>query len=244
MARLPADSSLLSNVYVDETSQTKHRYLALGWLIVPYSGSDILTQKIAEARLPELPNGEMAWTKVSKTKLNAYKRVLDVFFSGCGLSHLDFHIVVVDMMKIRDKIYNQGSREIGFNKEIYQLLQKFGRLYRRRLFHVYLDKRNTASRTEDLRLMLNRGMAKRGDCRDWPFRRVHFRDSEKCYALQMVDVLLGAVAFHMNGHRDAIGASPAKCELSDYVLARTGIRNPLRDTAVSGRFTIWHRRLR
>lgn len=232
-----------SDVYVDETSQTQHRYLALGGLIVPTPQATLLTRDIAAARLPELPHGEMAWTKVSRAKLAAYKRVVDVFFEKANCSCLDFHMVVVDTSRIRDAAFNGGSRENGFNKEIYQLLRKFGRLYKRALFYVYLDKRNTKSPTEELRLILNRGIAKAGDTRDWPYRRVHFRDSSGCHILQVVDILLGAVAFHMNGHRDAAGASPAKCELSDYVLSSARIRNPLHDTAVTGRFTIWHRRL-
>ena len=54
-----------SDVYVDESSQTKHRYLALGGLIVPTPQVSLLTRDILAARLPDLPQGEMAWTKVS-----------------------------------------------------------------------------------------------------------------------------------------------------------------------------------
>ena len=233
-----------SDVYVDETSQTKHQYLALGGLIVPTHQAEVLARDITSARLPELPHGEMAWTKVSRTKLASYQRVVDVFFDKMNCTHLDFHVLVVDTTKIRDAVFNAGSRESGFNKEIYQLLQKLARLYRKSLFHIYLDKRETKSPAEELRLILNRGIAKTGDSRDWPFRRVHFRESSSCQIIQVVDILLGAVAFHMNGHRDVDGASPAKCQLSDYILAKAHIRNPLRDTSVTGRFTIWHRRLR
>lgn len=244
MARPNQNLGSFSNVYVDETSQTKHKYLAMGGLIIPTVDAPILSEKILQARLPELPDGEMAWTKVSKTKLAAYRRVIDVFFKNKEFSNLDFHVIAVDTSRIKDNKFNDGSRETGFNKEIYQLLQKFGRLYKDRLFHVYLDKRNTRSSTEELRRILNRGIAKKGDNRDWPFRRVHFRDSCDCRVIQLVDILLGSIAFHMNGHRDILGASPAKCELSDYVLESARIRNPLRDTSVSGRFTIWHRRLK
>lgn len=244
MVRRLASIEQISNIYVDESSQTKHRYLALGGLIVPTIQAEILSADILSARMPELPLGEMAWTKVSKTKLSAYKRVVSLFFDRTLNRTVDFHSLIVDTSMIRDATFNSGSRETGFNKEIYQLLRKFGRIYRSRLFHVYLDRRNTNSKTEDLRQILNRGIAKAGDVRDWPYRRVHFRESSNCSMLQLVDIMLGAIAFHLNGHRDASGASPAKCELSDYVLERARVRNPFHDTAVTGRFTIWHRRLR
>ena len=197
------------------------------------------------SRLPELPNGELAWTKVSRSKLPASRRVVDAFFANdIDCQHLDFHCLAVDTHRQIHRAYNQGSREIGFNKEIYQLAMKFGRLYRSRLFHLYADERSTSSSTEELRLILNRGVAKKGDPRSWPFRRVHFRDSRTSQALQLVDVLLGAVAFRLNGHDRASGASPAKCHLSEYVLLKAGVADVTRDTAVSGRFTLWHRQLR
>jgi len=36
-----------------------------------------------------------------------------------GESRIQFHSLVVDTSKLRDDLYNEGSRETGFNKEIY-----------------------------------------------------------------------------------------------------------------------------
>lgn len=112
-----------------------------------------------------------------------------------------------------------------------------------RLFHIYPDQRSTPQETDDLRLILNRGIRKNGDKRDWPYRRLHFRNSRNTSVLQLTDVLLGAFLFHRNGHRHVEGASPAKCELSDYILERAGIEHVDRDTAIAGKYTVWHRRL-
>jgi Protein of unknown function (DUF3800) len=245
MAKIAPSDIEISNVYIDETSQNKHEYLALGGLIVHKPCVPRLNEMIARARQPELPFGEMKWEKVSRSKLAAYKRVVDVFFHGSAdCLPLEFHSVVVYMPKVKDSLYNSGSREIGFNKDVYQLCMKFGRLYRDRLFHIYPDQRETKSPTEELRLILNRSMRKKGDSRDWPFRRVHFQDSKKVYALQIVDVLLGALAYRLNKHHLTEGASPTKTELSGYILERAAIRDVYRDTGVAGKFTIWHRQLR
>ncbi|HEX6101823.1 MAG TPA: DUF3800 domain-containing protein, partial [Alphaproteobacteria bacterium] len=85
---------------------------------------------------------------------------------------------------------------------------------------------------------------KQGDQRDWPFRRLHFRDSHEVPALQLTDLLVGSVAFRINGHHQISGASPPKVQLSEHILKRAGVSNPLSDTAIRGKFTIWHRRLR
>jgi len=244
MPRTPPDPDALCDLYVDESSQTKHRYLALGGIVVPTAKAGLLEESLKASRLPELPYGEIAWTKVSKSKLAAYKRHVDTILKpSLDLYPVQFHSIIVDTHKIRDNIWNGGSRENGFNKEIYQLLHKFLRLNKTKLFHVYLDKRESAIPLKELRSILNSGAHKKYPNLDWPFRRLHFRDSSTSNCIQLVDVLLGAVAFHVNGHRHANGASEAKSELSDYILTSSGVRNPLTDTSIAGRFTIWHRKL-
>jgi len=231
----------IAEVYIDESS-TSHRYLVLGAIIMLRDSADELIGLLRQARLPELPQGEMKWIKVSNGKLPAYIRFVDTFFRQ-PRGVVDFHSIVVDTTKQQHAIFNEGSREIGFSKEIYQLALKCSRLYNT-LFHVYPDHRDTNQRPEELRLILNRGVRKKGDKRDWPYRRLQFRDSKATIFLQLTDVLSGALAFHLNGHRQAQGASPAKCALSDHILQSAGIRNVLHDTAVRGKFTVWHRQLK
>lgn len=244
MPRVAANPAQLSDVYIDESSQTKHRFLGLGGTIINTLDMPAFEAALAKARLPELPNGELRWTKVSATKLPAYQRVVDMFFNRIpGVAPLEFHALIVDTSKLRDHVFNKGSREIGFNKEVYQLCQKFRRNYRYRLFHVYPDERRTRSDPQELRFMLNRAAAKSGDPREWPFRRLHPRDSKLTAALQLNDVLLGAVMFEINGHSRAIDASPAKVALSAHILKRANISYPMVSTNRSGRFTIWHRDL-
>jgi len=244
MSNQPPTELPFADIYIDESSQTGHRYLVLGGIIVSTKDVGEATAAIIAARQPELPEMTMKWSKVSRTKLVAYKRVVDALFDLNARMTLDYHCLVVDTTKQKHGIYNKGSREIGFNKELYQLAMKFGRLYEG-LFHVYPDRRSTDQTTEDLRLMLNRGIKGRwNDKRDWPFRRLHFRDPETCQILQAVDILTGALASRLNGHHLTPGASPAKAELSAYVMQKAGIADVFRDTPRGARFTIWHRRLR
>lgn len=245
MRRVAPDEREISEIYLDESSQNRHEYLILGGLILHKSCTPRFNELIAEARKPELPFGEMKWAKVSRSKLGAYKRVIDVFFDGDrDCLPMEFHSLVVHMPKLRDNLFNKGSREIGFNKDVYQLCMKFGRLYRQRLFHVYPDERATRSSTEELRSILNFGIRKKGDLRDWPFRRLHFQDSKRQYPLQLVDLLTGAIAYRLNKHHMEPSASEPKTFLSEHVLRRARIADVFKDTSVSGKFTIWHRQLR
>jgi Protein of unknown function (DUF3800) len=192
-----------AEIYLDESSQTNHRFLVLGGAIVPMLGRPKLVEMIMKARLPELPDKEAKWTKVSRAKLAAYSRIVDTLFDNLDL--VNFHSLVVDTTQLDHRRRNAGSREIGFNKEIYQLARKFARMYAKPLFHLDPDFRDTNQRPEGLRDILNHGRRKDGDKPDWPFRRCQFRDSETTLPLQLVVVVIGALAFQLNGHGHARG---------------------------------------
>lgn len=240
--RIPAKPEDIAEVYADESSQNKHKFLVLGAIVVPFLERAAIEQKIIKARLPELPNGEVKWTKVSRSKLPAYKRIVDVLFDHPD--NLQFHSLHVDTTQQDHKKYNRGDSEIGFNKELYQLANKIGQLYPKHYFHLYPDYRDTKNSPEELRLILNRGAAKRGDERDWPIRRTQFRDSKQTHILQMADIIIGSIAFQLNGHGRVQGANPAKIELAKYITDRAGIRDIEKGTARTGKFTVWPRRLK
>ena len=240
--RVKPEPSQIIEIYIDESSQSKHRFLVLGSVTVGLQESDKLNDLIAKARLPDLPAKEAKWTKVSRTKLPAYMRIVDTLFDNDDLAH--FHCLTVDTTQLDHARFNEGNREIGFNKEIYQLARKCSRLYSTSLFHVYPDKRETNQTPDVLRDILNHGCRKGGDKRDWPFRRCQFRDSAKTLPLQLTDILTGSIAYQLNGHHTVKGASPAKIALSEHILKRAGIADITRDTARAGPFTVWHRKLR
>jgi hypothetical protein len=241
--RDPPNPADIAEIYIDESSQTNHHYLVLGCIATMILDRSTLNALLIKARLPELPEGEAKWTKVSKRKLPAYKRIVDVLLGDPEIAH--FHCLVVDTTRVDHTHFNAGSREIGFNKEIYQLAMKCAqRLYPDVLFHVYPDRREASQKPEDLRLILNRGCRKKADKRDWPFRRCQFRDSKNTLPLQLADIITGALAYKLNGHDRKKDASPSKSELASYVLEHAGVADPFKNTAVVGRFTIWHRKLK
>jgi diketogulonate reductase-like aldo/keto reductase len=152
--------------------------------------------------------------------------------------------MTVDTTQLKQRAL-QCSREIGFSKMIYQLLMKFGRKYGSHYhLHCYLYDRTTRQPLEEVREMLNNGLRKRWGIENRPIRRLQFAQTEDEPALQINDVLLGALAHRSNGHHTALGAAAHKCALSAHVLKRAGISNPLCNTAfVENRFTTWMFRL-
>jgi hypothetical protein len=89
---------------------------------------------------------------------------------------------------------------------------------------------------------MNAGARKYSNRTDWPYRELKFEDPENKQALQVVDILIGAIAYRLNGHYQKPDASPAKKALCDYVLQRAKIANPFIKTDwFRQRLTIVHR---
>jgi hypothetical protein len=64
-------------------------------------------------------------------------------------------------------------------------------------------------------------MLKENDVRDHPIRRVKFRKSHEHQALQISDILIGAIAFRLNRSYDQPIANKDKKLICDYVFKKT-----------------------
>ena len=86
---LQHEADLFCNIYVDESSQTKHRYLVLGGLLVSHSShATAFETDIAAARDHTIPTTKqdgrpkvIKWEKASAYNLEGYKKVIDAYFS-------------------------------------------------------------------------------------------------------------------------------------------------------------------
>jgi hypothetical protein len=233
------ERNLFHEVYIDETSQSGPRFLAIGGIVLTRSYSQQFERAIADARGTRLPihrsDGslrEIKWRYCGNGDFDAYKKVVDAFFdfrkhmAPSFLNTCKFHCSVVDT-HVPGRSYSVGKKgQAGFNREIYfHSLLMAQSYYRDRLFHFYLDSRtvtpeNTPERT---RVILNRGIKLKHDKRDHPFRRMRFRDSKGVQALQVSDILLGALMYRLNEHYDKHNATPDKKLLCDYILQAGGV---------------------
>jgi hypothetical protein len=250
---------LFHEIYIDETSQNDHHFLVLGGIMIPREMAAEFEADILEARKPRLCSRsskgdlrEMGWSEVSTDDFPAYKQVLDAFFSFAfrrmqnkkGL--VRFYCSVVNT-QVRGRSYSKGKRgQIGFNREIYFHCMSIARHEKYLLFHVYPDERSTTEPVEKLGFMMSRGMRMERDKRDFPFRRVKFRLSHEYQALQVSDLLIGAIGFRLNRNYDRPNANKDKKLLCDYVLAKTGFdkligQNSFREKGY-GTFQLWFRR--
>jgi hypothetical protein len=131
---LPHEADLFHEVYIDESSQTKHRYMVLGGLCVSLSHSAAFEADIIAHRDSTIPIARpdgtpriIKWEKANAYNLEAYKRVIDAYFTfpmryRLPLSKaLETHCLAVDTSKKTLKGTGEGDVEIGFAKEFYFL---------------------------------------------------------------------------------------------------------------------------
>jgi hypothetical protein len=221
-------------IYIDESSQGGHHFLVHGGIIIPRElYADFEADMIGARTRPRTSNGlhrEMGWSEISNGDYHEYKRVLGAFFSyprrKVSKDVFRFYCSVVDTT-VRGRTYTKGKRgQVGYNREIYfhcmSIARREGRGPEAPLFHVYPDYRSTSEPVEALKDMLNAGIRKEGDEREYPFRRVKFRLSHEHQALQISDILVGAIAFRLNRAYDKPDANADKKLICDLILEKTG----------------------
>jgi Protein of unknown function (DUF3800) len=250
----PHEADLFYKVFVDESSQTKSRYLVLGGLTVPLDKADAFEAHIIAARDPVIAPlddaGEprvIKWEKVKNRNVGAYTKVIDAFFgalTACKVpvgERIDVHCLVVDTRKRDLRKTDDGDVDIGFNKQLYFLCSVMIReRHKQALFRVYPDRRTTSHSLTEAKNIMNHGARKHG-AKGWPFRHLEFEDPEKCQALQVVDIVIGALAYRLNGHYQKTEANSGKKALCDYIFKRGRIIDPLKNTPYGWRIAVWHR---
>ena len=91
---------------------------------------------------------------------------------------------------------------------------------------MHLDERSTNYPLEDLRRFLNLGIRLRQPFLDrGVVDSLDTRHSHESEALQLADVLMGAIGWHMNDMDKKPGASHAKAELANYLATSLKIKS-------------------
>ncbi len=215
--------------------------------IYPCPANPLWTSAIASS-------GWMRWSKLenildgvtrNKSLPQEYKKFIDCFFALNNTGHAHFHALIIDTTQIDHSRFS-GDKEVGFYKFYYQLLlHSFGGAYCKvkpdNRILVYLDYRNSSYSLNDLKSFSNMGMKKKFEIGTNPFHAVEPRDSKACQAIQITDVLIGAIGYKKNGFDLIAGANKGKKELSKYIESKSGLSDFTQSTPKRiQRFTIWN----
>lgn len=195
-------------VYCDESRHEgsgHHQYMTIGTLWMPRDDKYRLSQELKLLRKNLSLNSEIKWSKVSNTRLEDYKKIVDFFFAHEAIK---FRVIVVDKTKVDLQRHN-GDAELGFYRFYYEVLEKWVESDNSYLVLLDYKKNKGSDRYSELRKYL-----------EYKTKIIDLTviDSHTTPLAQLCDLLTGAVAATWCGPKEG---SPKK-ELSDYIASALG----------------------
>ena len=201
-------------VYCDESRpetifgrKSDDRFMVIGGIWFPSDERKKIKNKIQYLKKIHNVHGEFKWNKVSPSKIDFYKDLIDYFFQN---KHLRFRCIVVDSKVVDLDMYHQSDGELGFYKFYYFMLNKWcawDDTYR-----IYLDNKENkmGSRLPDLKRILNSSSFAK-------IESVLSLDSSESIFVQYADFLIGIVGYVFNEYYSIEDSSVAKNELIELV---------------------------
>ena len=168
-----------------------------------------------------------------------YCSLVDYAFDLVSKRKAALHILVSPFAGYDHKAKKGENRDTSVNRMYYQLvLHRLGQFYgQKRAIHVRLDAGNDSADICKMRDQVCADAYKKYKTRPNCIRSIEPVKSVNVGAVQMADVIIGAVAAKMNG---IIHSSP-KGELADYILRASGRHSWDSETPKQARFlTVWH----
>lgn len=185
------------DVYCDEafpdllsSKKTNNKYMIIGSLWLGKNDRIKFKDKIHELRNKHLIGGEFKWRKISPSKLNFYKSLLDFFISEN--LNLRFRAIVIDKTKVNLIHFHDNDQELGFYKFYYQMLHHWILDFNE--YNIFCDfkKNRLNNRLNVLKeCLISSNLTS-------AIKRIQAIHSNESVLLQLTDVLIGIIGAKYN----------------------------------------------
>jgi hypothetical protein len=223
------------NIYCDESCHLPHDHqsvMVLGALKLPTELSGEVSARIREIKANHglHPAAELKWGKISPRWLPVYEAIIDYFFTNDALG---FRAVVAQKADLDHTAFDQ-THDDWYYKMYYLLLSNL--LETQHDYRVYLDIKDTRGgpKVRHLHRVLCSGMY---DFHEESLQRIQTVRSHEVQALQLVDVLIGAVGF---ANRQNANPSAAKLALVRRIEAASRKRLTRSTPPREAKFNVFH----
>lgn len=200
------------NIYCDESCHLEHDssdVMILGAIGCYKEDKEKIFNDIRSIKIKHNLSSwfEIKWTKVSKSKIEFYKELIDYFFNN----NLNFRAVIARNKKNLDhEKYNNGDYNEWYYKMYYLLLDQM--IVPTDNYRIFIDIKDTKGgpKVEKLHEILcnNKYDFKREVLED--IKQINSKESE---ILQLADLFIGAVGYKNRG----LNSSDSKLEIIDYI---------------------------
>jgi hypothetical protein len=205
--------SMNFEVYCDESrpdllssEHSQARFMVIGSLWLREGDRQTFKAEIHAMRNKYKMGGEFKWQKVSPSRLDFYKALVE-WFSQKG-EDLRFRCIAVEKDKVNLKLYHDNDQELGFYKFYYQLLHHW--ILDCNQYAIFLDFKSNRLRD---RLPVLRRVLDLSNLSSIVSRVQSIR-SEESVLIQLADVLTGAASARLN---DALSPDSAKFQLLSHL---------------------------
>lgn len=212
---------MLYNVYCDETCHLENdgiNDMVLGAVWCPQNKLRKVTQEIRDikTRSNVSPQMELKWTKVSPSKVDMYKDLINFFFDD---KDLHFRAIIIpDKSKLNHIKFNQ-THDQWYYKMYFDMLKVIFTPYDN--YEVYIDIKDTHSyqKSQKLREVCSNSMY---DFSQSIIKRLQPIRSDEVQIMQIVDLLIGAIGYENRAFPENFQESSAKREIIDLIKKRSG----------------------
>lgn len=222
------------NVYCDESCHLENddnNVMVMGSISLEKEAVQAINKRIKEIKIKHnvYKYAELKWTKVSKSKIEMYKEIVDLFFE---YDDILFRAVIAT-----------GKQELSLSKfsityddwyyRIYYLLLKniISIDYR---YSIFLDIKDTngSVKVEKLKSVLNRTLY---DFYESTVHNIQLVRSDQIEIMGLTDLFIGAISYKNRG----LCSNEAKVELIKYIESKANVRLNLSTTKAERKFNIF-----
>jgi hypothetical protein len=175
---------------------------------------------------------EIKWTKVSMSRLNFYKELIDYIFDN---KNLYFRVIIAHNKKtLNHKKYNNGSFDLWYYKMYYILLD--GIIYPSNEYRIFIDIKDTngGPKVRKLQDVLCNNIY---DFKNDVIRDIKQINSKESEILQLADLIMGSVGYY---NRNLMYRENAKKKLIEYILNNYNVKFDLTTARTEKKFNIFH----
>lgn len=208
---------MIYNLYCDESchlENDRQESMVLGGVWCPADKVKLITKEINEIKEKHGLSkfAELKWTKVSPSKLEMYKEIIEYFFEN---SYLHFRCLIIkDKSNLNHKKFNQ-THDDWYYKMYYNMILHI--IVPNEEYNIYLDIKDTQSsnKVKQLQKVLGNSIH---DFDLKQIKKVQNIRSHESAILQLSDILIGAVGYNSR----KLDKSNAKLELMELIKAKSG----------------------
>jgi hypothetical protein len=239
---MPADKTVAEDpvfhIYLDESSQTGHHFMALGAIFCRRDAAAEIALAMNEclATHKQRPDKEFHWTELKGHTLALYK---DASAQLIGFTRrrrkMRYRALVVDTHQVDRTLNKERTVEETLAKFIFTLVFGFARDFGPKIrYYVWVDKRSStmADKTTDKRTFyaLNNKAKSEFGWKRGPFANVTFIDSKSSRLVQAADLITGAIAYETNGKHLVSDASKHRVALLRHIVDCSGLKTLAKPT--------------